>query len=55
MARVVVWGRTHTHRTNEHEGPSFGVAVLIEIVLAQLRRWEGASTGNERDSEANSL
>lgn len=36
---------THTHGTNENKGSSFGVAVLIEIVLAQPRRWEGICLG----------
>jgi hypothetical protein len=30
--------RAHTHGTNENKGSPFGVAVLIEIVLAQPRR-----------------
>ena len=42
---VVVGRETPTHGTNENKGSSFGEAVLIEIVLAQPRRWEGVHLG----------
>lgn len=35
---VVVGRKARTHGANENHGSSFGVAVLIEIVLAQPRR-----------------
>ena len=45
MTTVVVGSETRTHGTNENNGPPFGVAVLIKIVLTQPRRWEGGHLG----------